>query len=43
LQPAEASLETNTLAEPLGLRLAGAPVLHFARRLDVRVWSLGPL
>jgi len=40
LQPAEAALETNTMAAPLGVLLAGQPLLHFARRLDVRVWPL---
>jgi uncharacterized protein YqjF (DUF2071 family) len=40
LQPAEASIEANTMAEPLGLRLEGPPLLHFARRLEVRVWPL---
>ncbi len=38
LQPATARLATNTMAEPLGLALAGEPLLHFARRLDVCVW-----
>lgn len=41
LQPAEAALEANTLADPLGLRLRGAPLLHFARRLDVSAWLIG--
>lgn len=38
LQPAEAEWARNTLAEPLGVALTGAPLLHFARRLDVVAW-----
>jgi uncharacterized protein YqjF (DUF2071 family) len=38
LQPAEAEIELNTMTAPLGLTLAGPPLLHFARRLDVRIW-----
>lgn len=40
LQPAEAAIDHNTMAAPLGLRLEGAPLLHFARRLDVVAWWL---
>lgn len=40
LQPAEAEIEINTLTESLGLELRGAPLLHFARRLDVAVWPI---
>ena len=44
LQPAEAEVERNTMAASLGLEaLPGAPRLHFARRLDVRVWLPRPL
>ena len=39
LQSAEAEIRTNTMAEPLGLTLAGDPILHFAHRLDVLAWS----
>ena len=40
LQPASAEIQRNTMAAPLGLEaLPGAPLLHFARWLDVRVWS----
>ena len=40
LQRASAEIEENTMARPVGLPLAGAPVLlHFAERLDVVVWS----
>ncbi len=41
LQPAVADIVRNTMARPLGLELpATAPLLHFARRLDVLVWPL---
>jgi uncharacterized protein YqjF (DUF2071 family) len=41
LQPAQASFARNTMLGPLGLDLPPvAPLLHFARRLDVRVWPL---
>lgn len=40
LHAAEAEFTTNTLAEPLGLRLAGTPMLHFAPRLDMVAWLL---
>ncbi len=43
LQPAEAEIRSNTMAEPLGLELPGEPVLHFARQLDVLAWSPVPL
>lgn len=39
LQPAEAEIEVNTMAEAYGIELEGAPLCHFARRLDVVVWS----
>lgn len=39
LQPAEAAIALNTMAAPLGLRLEGAPLLHFARRIDVVAWA----
>ncbi|MBB6097697.1 hypothetical protein HNR42_001114 [Deinobacterium chartae] len=41
LQPAEVTLEANTLAEGWGLHLPGAPALaHFARRIDMVAWTL---
>lgn len=40
LQPAEARVERCTLADPLGVRLEGEPVAHFARSLPVRAWPL---
>jgi len=39
LQPAFANIETNELLQPHGLSVAGKPLLHFARSLDVVVWS----
>lgn len=44
LQPAEAEIELNTMVAPLSLALPDEPPrLHFARRLDVRVWTPEPL
>lgn len=40
LQPAEAEIAHNSMAAPLGLRLDGPPLLHFARRIDVVAWGL---
>ena len=41
LQPAEAEVAVNTLCAPLGVTLPDtAPLLHFARRLDVVFWAL---
>lgn len=40
LQPATAEIAHNSMAAPLGLRLEGAPLLYFARRLDVVAWGL---
>lgn len=41
LQPAEASVEVNTMTAGLGMALPPSPpVLQFARRLDVVVWPL---
>lgn len=41
LQPAEASIELNTVAAAGGLRLPShPPLLHFAKELDVVVWWL---
>ena len=39
LQPAEAEIRRNTMTDGLGLPLPDvAPLLHFARRLDVHIW-----
>ena len=39
LQPAEAEIETNTMVDAFGIELSGAPLCHFARRIDVVVWG----
>jgi uncharacterized protein YqjF (DUF2071 family) len=40
LQPAEADFTLNSMTAPLGLALPGAaPLLHFARHQDVRIWA----
>jgi uncharacterized protein len=40
LQPAEAELTQNTMAQSLGLSLpADRPLLHFSKRQDVVVWQ----
>jgi uncharacterized protein YqjF (DUF2071 family) len=42
LQPAHATISLNTMAHAAGIHLPDtAPLLHFARRLDVRVWAPG--
>ena len=39
LQPAEASIETNTMTAPFGIALPdAAPLLHFSRTIDVVMW-----
>lgn len=38
LQPARAEIATNTMADALGIELAGEPLLHFASRVDVVAW-----
>jgi uncharacterized protein YqjF (DUF2071 family) len=40
LQRAEAEIEQNTMAEPLGLDLTAQPLLHYSGRQDVVFWSL---
>ena len=41
LQPAEAEVQMNTMAEAAGIRLPdAAPLLHFARRQDMVGWNL---
>jgi len=39
LQPAEAEIARNTMAQGLDVRLEGAPLLHFSSELDVHVWA----
>ncbi len=44
LQPATAQIEQNSMAAASGITLPDvAPVLHFARHLDVAVWPLRPI
>lgn len=44
LQPATAEITVNTMAQASQLTLpATAPILHFARQLDVVVWPLRPI
>ena len=44
LQPAEAALTVNTMADAAGVRLPGvAPLLHFARRQDAVAWMPAPV
>lgn len=40
LQVAEASIKVNTMAEPIGVKLAGEPLLHFSKTINVNVWGL---
>jgi uncharacterized protein YqjF (DUF2071 family) len=42
LQPADAAVEINTMAEPLGIELDDQPLLHYSVRQDVLIWPLGP-
>jgi uncharacterized protein YqjF (DUF2071 family) len=44
LQPAEAELTVNTMADAAGIRLPGnAPLLHFSLRQDMVGWMLTPV
>ena len=44
LQPADATIERNTLAEPFGITLDGPPAaVHFSRRQDVDAWWPAPI
>jgi len=43
LQPARAEIAENTMADGLGIRLEGAPLLHFAKRQDVVAWWTRPI
>jgi len=38
LQPARAEIARNTMADAVGVRLEGPPLLHFAQRQDVVAW-----
>jgi len=44
IQKAEATFERNSMVRATGLALPDrAPLLHFARRLDVRAWAIRPV
>jgi uncharacterized protein len=40
LQPADATIDLNTMAAPLGLELSSEPLLHYSSRQDVLIWAL---
>jgi uncharacterized protein len=40
LQRAEAAVQTNTMADSVGINLSGEPLLHFSKYIDVKVWGL---
>jgi uncharacterized protein len=42
LQPAQAQLERNDMARPLGVELPGEPLLHYSERQDTLIWPLAP-
>jgi uncharacterized protein len=42
LQPAQAELERNEMAAPLGEELRGEPLLHYSARQDTLIWALAP-
>ncbi|PWT75483.1 MAG: hypothetical protein C5B60_05245 [Chloroflexi bacterium] len=43
LQPAVADIRNNTLPQGFGFSLSGEPLLHFAARLEVLIWTLARL
>jgi uncharacterized protein YqjF (DUF2071 family) len=42
LQPAQADIELNTMANEVGLDLTGEPLLHYSARQDTLIWKLAP-
>ena len=42
LQPAEGELDGQGMADQIGIRLAGDPLLHFSARQDTLIWPLEP-
>jgi uncharacterized protein len=42
LQPAEGELEAQGMADQIGIRLEGEPLLHFSARQDTLIWPLRP-
>jgi uncharacterized protein YqjF (DUF2071 family) len=43
LQPGRAEIRENGLLGANGLEVAGAPMVHFSRQLDVAIWPLKPV
>ena len=43
LQPADGLFPVNTMTSQVGVELEGEPLLHFAARQDVAIWSLDPV
>jgi hypothetical protein len=44
LQDAEAEIQENTMAAAAGITLPNsAPLLHFAKRLEVLIWPLAKI
>jgi uncharacterized protein YqjF (DUF2071 family) len=43
LQPAEGELEAQAMADQIGVRLEGDPLLHFSARQDTLIWPLKPV
>jgi hypothetical protein len=39
LQHAQAEIRVNRMTTPYGIELRGAPLLHFAQRVDAAVWA----
>jgi uncharacterized protein len=42
LQPAEGALEAQGMADQIGIRLEGEPLLHFSARQDTLIWPVRP-
>jgi uncharacterized protein YqjF (DUF2071 family) len=42
LQPAEGELDAQGMADQIGVRLEGEPLLHFSARQDTVLWPLRP-
>jgi uncharacterized protein YqjF (DUF2071 family) len=42
LQPAEGELDAQGMADQIGIRLEGEPLLHFSARQDTLIWPLKP-
>jgi hypothetical protein len=42
LQPADGELEAQGMADQIGVRLEGEPLLHFSARQDTLIWPLRP-